>query len=308
MSDRAWRRMRIVQVFVLVATFVSGCSGECSSGPDDPVPDDGTVYPPHHEMPAWSRQGLIAYVDRGVEDPSLRGIWILDPTTGGAHQVLPYGLYPDWSPDGERLAFARDAQIYAVPAVGGEPTQLTFEERNFYPDWSPDGSQIAWMQTVGSQAGVWTMASGGGDRRFLVPGGNPPDWHPDGRTIVCSGWQNSVHGILECDVESGKSTFVKVDGAAPSTESILPQYSPDGARIAFTVWTDGELEQVWVMNADGSEETQLTEYGGTYPSWSPDGASIVYLRDNRESDAPEDGVLWVVNVATGTESQLTFKR
>ena len=50
-----------------------------------------------------------------------------------------------------------------------------------------------------------------------------------------------------------------------------------------------------------------TSIAGAHPSWSPDGSKVVYTRENTQSDAPEDGVLWVVDVVTGDGYQLTFK-
>ncbi len=53
-----------------------------------------------------------------------------------------------------------------------------------------------------------------------------------------------------------------------------PEFSPDGTRIVFTI--DG---QIWVMNADGSAQHQLTNQAGfvnQQPSWSPDGRKIVF--------------------------------
>ncbi|OQY27350.1 MAG: hypothetical protein B6244_10840 [Candidatus Cloacimonetes bacterium 4572_55] len=54
---------------------------------------------------------------------------------------------PDWSPDGQWLAFMMNAQIYKVKADGDSLTQLTHEGRNFFPDWGPDGQWIAYDNT-----------------------------------------------------------------------------------------------------------------------------------------------------------------
>ena len=47
-------------------------------------------------------------------------------------------------------------------------------------------------------------------------------------------------------------------------------WSPDGTKIAFTSQRDGNLE-IWVMDADGSNQTRLTN--NVYPdedaAWSP---------------------------------------
>ena len=47
-------------------------------------------------------------------------------------------------------------------------------------------------------------------------------------------------------------------------------WSPDGKQIAFTSDRDGNGE-IYVMNADGSNQTRLTSDPADdyYPSWSP---------------------------------------
>jgi len=52
-----------------------------------------------------------------------------------------------------------------------------------------------------------------------------------------------------------------------------PSWSPDGTRIAFRSERSGEPE-IWVMNADGTEQRRLT--AGLSPAWSPDGSLIAF--------------------------------
>ncbi|MBI4563972.1 MAG: PD40 domain-containing protein [Planctomycetes bacterium] len=48
-----------------------------------------------------------------------------------------------------------------------------------------------------------------------------------------------------------------------------PCWSPDGRRIAFASAKDGSTN-IYVMDADGTNVTRLTEEGGWSPSWSSD--------------------------------------
>lgn len=89
-----------------------------------------------------------------------------------------------------------------------------------------------------------------------------------------------------------------------------PIYSPDGDRIAFSSQLGEGLDvlpQIWVMNVDGSCPRQITAHGGKEPAWSPTGREIVYSRYNGQSDNPENGVLWIIDVETLCERQLTSK-
>ena len=90
-----------------------------------------------------------------------------------------------------------------------------------------------------------------------------------------------------------------------------PQYSPDGKRIAASVQLlsepTGGLQEVWVLNFDGTGVRRLTTQGGSHPSWSPDGSAIVFTRHNIRRNVPENGVLWTVDPETGMQYQLTWK-
>jgi Tol biopolymer transport system component len=69
----------------------------------------------------------------------------------------------------------------------------------------------------------------------------------------------------------GDTTFIKL------TTGFDPLWSPDGGRISFHSWRDGDYD-LYVMNRDGSGLTQLTNSGmAAYTSWSPDGSRIAWV-------------------------------
>ena len=60
----------------------------------------------------------------------------------------------------------------------------------------------------------------------------------------------------------------------------LPAWSPDGTRMAFNSSSDGN-EDIYVMNADGSGQTRLTNNPAEdfFSAWSPDGSRIAFASD-----------------------------
>jgi TolB protein len=56
-----------------------------------------------------------------------------------------------------------------------------------------------------------------------------------------------------------------------------PAWSPDGRRIAFARFFDGQpFTDLAIINVDGSGLQRLTTASGEYPTWSPDGARIAF--------------------------------
>jgi Tol biopolymer transport system component len=65
--------------------------------------------------------------------------------------------------------------------------------------------------------------------------------------------------------------------SSAKTENLLPQFSPDGRKIAFQSVRSGYPE-VWICNSNGSDSVQLTDLRGFAggPRWSPDGRYIAF--------------------------------
>jgi Tol biopolymer transport system component len=232
---------------------------------------------------------------------------VLNPANGERQRVLSWGWTPSWSPDGQKLAFGYGPRIFTLDLETGVVTRLTTTGSNYFPSWSPDGEwivyasddRVALMRPDGSLNHVV-----GPERCFY------PSWSPDGKRIL------HIRGLSV----SGALYSMDLNGEDPVQIHEFPvnephwshsQYSPDGSKIAIQFQLhevpNDVLPETWILDADGTGLRRLTTGGGSHPSWSPDGREIVLTRENWFNDAPENGVLWVVNADTGVQRQITSR-
>src|SRR3954454_4153804 len=100
--------------------------------------------------------------------------------------------------------------------------------------------------------------------------GRFPAWSADGQKVAFAG-ASAPGKYAVYSMNADGSGVTRLTSTTQTYQ--VPTWSPDGSKIAFT--RDGVI---WTMNADGSEQVQVT--GGTNPAWSPDGMSIVFERSS----------------------------
>ena len=120
----------------------------------------------------------------------------------------------------------------------------------------------------------------------------------DGRTIAF----DMLGDIYTMPITGGTPTRI-AEGLAYEHQ---PRFSPDGKRIAF-VSDRGGGDNVWIMNADGSDKRQLTKEDFrllNQPSWSPDGRFIVAKKHFTTGRSLGTGEVWLYHVSGGSGVQL----
>lgn len=211
------------------------------------------------------------------------------PTGGGER--------PRWSPDGLRIAFERDGDIYTSDASGFGVARLTRRGSEHAPSWSADGSRIAFHSIRGVTNSIVVMDANGSGLSIVSAGlfgegERFPAWAPNGIRIAFSSQREGSDDQIY---------VVRVDGAdaqrlASSSDDESPRFSPDGSRILFDSERGGAGRDLYLMDADGSNMVRLTANPGNddQAAWAPDGQSIVFRSDRTGSSE-----LWVIG-ADGT--------
>ena len=148
-----------------------------------------------------------------------------------------------------------------------------------------------------------------------------PDWSPDGGRLVFVRWTSQSEQIFSAaaDGASVRALTASLPGSGGVGEPIPtldehPVYSPDGSKIAFIRFSGGEQENVrqhsdvWVMNSDGSAQTNVTrlpDFTGELDGaqWSPDGKKLVYSVFNDTPGAVVTGGALFITGDDGTNTR-----
>ena len=139
-----------------------------------------------------------------------------------------------------------------------------------------------------------------------------PDASHDGTKIAFGGVQGDDPStqIYVVDAATGDDlvALTSCEGMSKGCSNDYPAWSPDDQQIVYIHADDYVNEiavnaQVWVMNADGSNQHPLTTDSPTkdqVPNWSPDGMSIAY-----QSGKIGDEGIWVMKSDGSDPHQLS---
>ena len=205
-----------------------------------------------HVLSADGKSIAVSHSEEGW----LSQVYIL-PLTGGEPRLVtekaPSFLH-GWSPDGKNLAYCafRDmengADIYLIPAEGGEEVQLTDAKGlNDGPEFDPSGEYI-WFNSV--RTGLmqaWRMKKDGSEQTQITfdAGWNTwfPHVSPDGKKVVTISYKKGdllpgehlPHKNVELRVMnpdgSNVQTVVRLFGGQGTIN--VNSWSPDSTRFAF---------------------------------------------------------------------------
>jgi len=223
-----------------------------------------------------------------------------------------WDLYPDWSPDGERLIFVSDREdsqfkIFIANKDGGgerllvnQPISLRSPEipvnSRVVSRWSPDGEQIAYLVDEEETQALWSAQVDGEGSRQLIEDVTGFDWYRDSRHGIYSRRHGSESEMIAVNLETGheQSLFV-----GPFMEFDV---APDGSGVAFCFGPGHMAMGLAVLKLKPPSEPgglpqaigepkYVVPTEGTWHihngGWSADSKQLVYTQDKDYGDIYE---------------------
>jgi Tol biopolymer transport system component len=216
---------------------------------------------------------------------------------------------PFWSPDGKRIVLVSSRhggmKLHVIStdssSHGSDMRQLTFgNDEDDTPAWSPDGKQIAFISVRNDVSQLCVINADGSNARQLTHGKAEnihPTWSPDSQRILFNTTQFvAVTAADGRDVASDNKVIGEQIDKRMDLATIRPDgtnlgrittgggytyasFSPDGKSILHRR-VDGAKSQIWIMNADGSGDHNISGEGTLdgWPAWSNDGGRVVFSR------------------------------
>ena len=264
-------------------------------------------------QPSWSPDGAKIMFASDHDGPFQ--IYTVRPDGTGVIRITHSGLSelnPRWSPDGDLITFSRSSEfghdIFVAEPDGSRAANITSRTGSDHsPSFTPDGEFIVYVSERAFDADIYLVTLDGSKSARLVSGDGADRDPMIGSTAARPSRANPVPEAATLlfysfaassgptDIWAGshiQTPMTPINLTSARWLSVIPGWSPDASRIAFTSSRDGSLD-LFIADSDGSRIGQLTNGGpfNGFPDFSPDGMRILFSSNRIDRDD-----LYIVNV------------
>ena len=215
-----------------------------------------------------------------------------------------------WSPDGERIVYAKGHNLYLAKNDGTESRNLVAVTGIPYmPRWSPDGSSLRYtvVDSERNSRSIWEVSVQGTNPHPLLPGWSKPadeccgNWTRDGKYFAFLSHRDGMYNVWAIRQRKGvfqRASSEPIQLTTGPTQPVAVTPSTDGKRLFITgVQPRGELVR---YDPKGRQFTPyLSGISAHGLDFSRDGKWVAYCT------YPE-GSLWRSRVDGSERLQLTF--
>lgn len=266
-----------------------------------------------HVFPSWVGDSLVAFEDKGVTaihdnsveiDPDRAGVIVYNLVSRQHHLVLPHASYPGASRDGDVIVAVAGHNLVAY-------VDSTISEIDEVEQWTnrssiavdDTGQLLAWRSSGADHAvGVWTFDRHSLQYRFLGRGADP-DWKP-GQDVVLYRASDGAGTTCLVEYRLGTAHYDTLYRFPATFSGRHFSYSPNGDKVAFfRISTEAAEQGLCTLDITAGEIEQHNGNLGVGLDWNDDG--IIYTNGCYEIDNEGCGVLWLLDLDTGQEIQVS---
>ncbi len=206
-----------------------------------------------HAATRAAYQPMIAWA-QPAESVGTRVVALSGDDAGGR-----YNVSPSVSPDGDRLMFLSDRDLFSIDLFLADARSGKVERRLTNTAVDPHLQSLQFLASAGSWDATGT--------RFTYAG------IADGRPLLV------IYDVTRKRI--ARKIPLKALG-----EVLNPSWSPDGTSIVFTAIVGG-LTDLYVYDLDSNQLRRMTndQFADLQPVWSPDGTRIAFVTDRFSTDS-----------------------
>src|SRR5581483_1064252 len=179
---------------------------------------------------------------------------------------------PSWSPDGKKIIYSLNGNIWMMDPDGFNPETVLTEHSAICPLFSPDGKTVLFLTHLEDTAyNLWAMNLSDKTLKKLT---NYTDWNVgspsysmDGKKILFNLYRANTTQVYTVNASDGSEAL----NITNNNRSLCPKYAQKDRKLLFSTFGTGDdvSVNIYIANSNGTEVKALTTDGGACPSWAP---------------------------------------